>query len=60
MKQSKNILTDTEKELVNLLMQDCQSTDDIHTKLKRLSPEQSSKFSKPRWTNTWVMKSIPS
>lgn len=36
MKQSKNILTDKEKELVSLLMQDCQSTDDIHAKLKRL------------------------
>lgn len=36
MKQSKNILTDKEMELVNLLMQDCQSTGDIQSKLKRL------------------------
>lgn len=36
MKQSKNIPTDKEKELVSLLMQDCKSTDDIHVKLKRL------------------------
>jgi putative transposase len=36
MKQSKNILTDKEKELVGLLMQDCKSTNDIQSKLKRL------------------------
>jgi putative transposase len=36
MKQSKNILTDKEKELVSLLMQDCKSTNDIQSKLKRL------------------------
>jgi len=36
MKASKNNLTEKEKELVNLLMQDCQSTGDIQTKLKRL------------------------
>jgi Transposase, Mutator family. len=36
MKQSKNILNDKEMELVNLLMQDCQSTSDIQPKLKRL------------------------
>ena len=36
MKASKNILTDKEMELVNLLMQDCQSTGDIQAKLKRL------------------------
>ena len=36
MKQSKNILTDKEKELVGLLMQDCKSTSDIQSKLKRL------------------------
>lgn len=36
MKQSKNILTDKEMELVGLLMQDCQSTRDIQSKLKRL------------------------
>ena len=36
MRRSKNILTDKEKELVNLLMQDCQSTGDIQSKLKRL------------------------
>jgi putative transposase len=36
MKTSKNILTDKEMELVSLLMQDCQSTGDIQTKLKRL------------------------
>ncbi len=36
MKQSKNILTDKEKELVGLLMKDCQSTGDIQAKLKRL------------------------
>ena len=36
MKRSKNILTEHEMELVNLLMQDCQSTGDIQTKLKRL------------------------
>ncbi len=34
MKQSKNILT--EKEMVGLLMQDCRSTGDIQSKLKRL------------------------
>jgi putative transposase len=36
MKQSKNILTEHEMELVKLLMADCQSTGDIQTKLKRL------------------------
>ncbi len=36
MKRSKNILTDKEMELVSLLMQDCQSTGDIQSKLKRL------------------------
>ena len=36
MRQSKNILTDKERELVGLLMQDCQSTGDIQSKLKRL------------------------
>ena len=36
MRQSKNILTDKEMELVGLLMQDCQSTGDIQSKLKRL------------------------
>jgi len=36
MKKSKNILTEKEMELVSLLMQDCQSTGDIQTKLKRL------------------------
>ncbi len=36
MRQSKNILTDKEMELVSLLMQDCQSTGDIQSKLRRL------------------------
>ena len=36
MRQSKNILTEKEMELVSLLMQDCQSTGDIQAKLKRL------------------------
>jgi len=36
MKKTKNILTDKEMELVNMLMQDCQSTGDIQAKLKRL------------------------
>ena len=36
MKRSKNILNETEMELVNLLMQDCKSTSDIQSKLKRL------------------------
>jgi len=36
MKKPKNILTENEKELVSLLMQDCKSTGDIQTKLKRL------------------------
>ena len=36
MRQSKNILTDKEMELMGLLMQDCQSTGDIQAKLKRL------------------------
>lgn len=31
MRQSKNILTDKEMELVSLLMQDCQSTGDIQS-----------------------------
>ena len=35
-RQSKNILTEKEMELVSLLMQDCQSTGDIQSKLKRL------------------------
>jgi len=36
MKSSKNILNEREKELVGLLVQDCQSTGDIQSKLKRL------------------------
>ena len=36
MKTSKNILTKKEMELVSLFMQDCQSTGDIQSKLKRL------------------------
>ena len=36
MKTSKNIHTEKEKELVKLLMADCQSTGDIQSKLKRL------------------------
>ena len=36
MKTSKNILTDKEIELVRMLMQDCKSTSDIQSKLKRL------------------------
>lgn len=36
MKRSKNILTDKEMELANLLMRDCQITSDIQSKLKRL------------------------
>ncbi|MDR1532105.1 MAG: IS256 family transposase [Clostridiales bacterium] len=36
MKTSKNILTGKEKELVSALTQDCQSTRDIQSKLKRL------------------------
>jgi len=36
MRQSKNILTEKEMELVSLFMQDCQSTGDIQSKLKRL------------------------
>lgn len=36
MKQSKNIMTEKEMELVQLLIQDCKSTGDIQTKLKRL------------------------
>jgi len=36
MKPTKNKLSEKEKELVSLLMQDCQSTWDIQTKLKRL------------------------
>ena len=36
MRNSKNILTDKEQELVELLMADCQSTGDIQMKLKRL------------------------
>ena len=36
MRQSKNILTEEERELVGLLMQDCQSTGDIQSRLKRL------------------------
>ena len=34
MKQSKNILTEKEMELVGLLMRDCKSTRDIQLKLK--------------------------
>lgn len=36
MKTSKNILTEHEAELVNLLMADCRNTSDIQNKLKRL------------------------
>jgi putative transposase len=36
MKKSKNILTEHEMEFVKLLMEDCQSTGDIQSKLKRL------------------------
>ncbi len=36
MKTSKNILTEKEMELVQLLMADCKSTGDIQSKLKRL------------------------
>lgn len=36
MKTSKNILSEKEMELVSLLMQDCKSTGDIQSKLKRL------------------------
>jgi putative transposase len=36
MRTSKNILTDKEMELVSMLMQDCKSTSDIQSKLKRL------------------------
>jgi len=36
MKTSKNILTEKEMELVRLLMQDCESTGDIQSRLKRL------------------------
>lgn len=36
MRQSKNILTEQERELVTQLMQDCHSTGDIQSKLKRL------------------------
>jgi putative transposase len=36
MRTSKNILTEEEMELVSLLMQNCQSTGDIQSKLKRL------------------------
>ncbi len=36
MKTSKNILTEKEMELVSLLMQDCQTTGDIQSKLNRL------------------------
>jgi Transposase and inactivated derivatives len=36
MAKSKHILTEKEMELVSLLMQDCQSTGDIQSKLKRL------------------------
>lgn len=36
MRTSKNILTEKEMELVGMLMQDCQSTGDIQSKLKRL------------------------
>jgi putative transposase len=36
MKRTRNLLADKEEELVELLMQDCQSTGDIQTKMKRL------------------------
>ena len=36
MKRSKNIMTEKEMELVNLVMADCQNTGDIQSKLKRL------------------------
>lgn len=36
MKHGRNILTEKEMELVSMLMQDCQSTGDIQSKLKRL------------------------
>ncbi len=36
MKRTKNALTEREKELVRLLMADCESTGDVQTKLKRL------------------------
>lgn len=36
MRTSKNILTQHEKELVQMLMSDCQSTGDIQSKLERL------------------------
>ena len=36
MRQSKNILSEKEMELVSLLMKDCESTSDIQKKLKRL------------------------
>ena len=36
MRKSRNILTEKEMELVELLMADCQSTGDIQSKLKRL------------------------
>ena len=36
MKKSKNILTEKEMELVQLLMSDCETTGDIQSKLKRL------------------------
>ncbi len=36
MRTSKNILTEHEMELVQLLMADCQNTGDIQAKLKRL------------------------
>jgi putative transposase len=36
MKTTKNILTEKEMELVTFLIQDCQSTNDIQSKLKRL------------------------
>ena len=36
MRTSKNILTEKEQDLVDILMSDCESTGDIQTKLKRL------------------------
>ena len=36
MKKSKNILTEQEAQFVSLLMNDCQNTGDIQSKLKRL------------------------
>ena len=51
MKQSKNILTEKEMELVQMLMQDCKSTGDIQSKLKRLFAEKLNKCWKPKWVS---------